>query len=96
VAFISLQLRAQDSGWHYRKDDPITKKHIARIYAASFRRIKDGHASYWHNMTICLYDPSGFHDKQISSEEAIVDEKLGTLTYGPNLKTVVKLATPTK
>jgi hypothetical protein len=94
LVFISLQMRAQDSSWHYRKDDPITKKRSAQIDATSFQQIRDGHAKLLHEMSARLYDATGSSYKQISSKQAIVDERLGTLTYGPSLTTVVKLAAP--
>ena len=93
LVFACSQTRAQDSSWHYQKDDPITKKHIVQIDAQSFQQTKQGNATFvLREVTARLYDATGSIYKQISSKQAIVDEKLGTLTYGPALKTVVKLA----
>lgn len=43
-----------------------------------------------YNMIARLYYASGLTYKQISSEQAIVDEKADTITYGRDLKTVIK------
>lgn len=83
-------LLREDSGWRYRKDDPVTKKKIVKIEAASFQQIADGEAKLLHEVTARLYDHTGSY-KQISSEEAIVDQKSGTLTYGPHLSAIVRL-----
>ena len=92
LLFVSSQTRAQDRSWHYRKDDPVTKKHIVQIDAESFQQTKDGDAKFMlRGMTARLYDAVGSSYKQISSKQAIVDEKLGTLTYGPGLKTTIVL-----
>lgn len=86
-------LLAEDSGWRYQKDDPITKKKIVEIEAASFQQIADGKAMLLHQVTARLYDSTGSF-KQIRSQEAIVDQKLGTLIYGPSLSATVRLVAP--
>jgi peroxiredoxin len=83
-------LLTEDSGWRYRKDDPVTKKKIVEIDAASFQQIADGQAKLLHEVTARLYDNTGSY-RQISSQEAIVDQKSGTLIYGPHLGVIVRL-----
>lgn len=39
-------LLAEDSGWRYQKDAPVTKKTIVEIEAASFQQIADGTLSF--------------------------------------------------
>jgi hypothetical protein len=91
ISFACSQVQAQDSSWHYRKDDPTTKKHIVRIDAQSFQQGKEGTATFMlRDVTARLYDRSGTSFKQINSKHAIVDERLGTLTYGPDLNTVIR------
>jgi hypothetical protein len=59
---------------------------------SSKSQIKEENAKFMlHNMTVRLYDATGLTYKQISSEQAIVDEKVGTITYGPDLKTIIRL-----
>lgn len=69
-------LLTENSGWRYRKDDRMTKKKIVEIEAASFQQIADGQAKLLHDMTARLYDSTASY-RQISSEEAIVDQKIG-------------------
>jgi peroxiredoxin len=83
-------LLTEDTGWRYRKDDPVTKKKLVEIEAASFQQIADGQAKLLHEMTARLYDSTGSYN-QISSQEAIVDEKSGTLLYGPHLSASLRL-----
>jgi hypothetical protein len=93
LLFICCQTRAQDLSWHYRKDDPATKKRVVQIDAHSSEQIKDGTGKFLlRDMTARLYDASGSTYKQIRSKQAIVDEKLGTLAYGSGLKTVIRLS----
>ena len=88
---VCLQMVAQDTGWRYRKDDPVTKKHIAQIDAASFQQIRDGHAKLLHDMSAWLYRANGNY-RQINSKRAVVDgREHGTLSYGAGLKQVVRL-----
>ncbi len=84
------RLLTEDSGWRYRKDDPVTKKKVVEIEAESFQQIADGQAKLLHEMTARLYNSTGSYS-QISSQEAIVDEKSGTLIYGPHLSATVRL-----
>ena len=84
-------LLAENSGWRYEKDDPVTKKKIVEIEAASFQQIAGGQAKLLHDVTARLYDSTGSY-KQISSQEAIVDQKSGTLIYGPHLSETVRCA----
>lgn len=65
-----------------------------KIDASSFERMTEGRAKLF-DMTARLYNANGSSYRQIRSKEAIVDERLGTLTYGPELKTVVKLSATT-
>lgn len=83
-------LLAENSGWRCEKDDPVTKKKIVEIEAASFQQIADGQAKLLHDLTARLYDSTGSY-KQISSQEAIVDQKSGMLFYGPHLSAAVRL-----
>lgn len=85
-------LLTENSGWRYQKDDPVTKKKIVEIEAASFQPIADGQARLLHDVTARLYDSAGSY-KQISSQEAIVDQKSGMLIYGPHLSAVLRLVT---
>ena len=87
---ISVQTPAQDTRWHFEKDNPKTKNHIIQIDAPKFQLTSDPHTIRLHNMSARLYDSSGSSYKQIASEEATVDQKLRTLTYGPRMQTVVK------
>ena len=90
---VCYQGRAQDLNWHYRKDNPATKKRVVEIDAHSFAQTKEGNGRFLlRDMTARLYDSSGSMYKRISSKQAIVDEKLGTLAYGPDLKTVIRLS----
>lgn len=43
-----------------------------------------------HEVIVRLYDNAG-SDKQISSQEAIVDQESGMLIYGPHLTATVRL-----
>ena len=85
------QMLAQNAGWHYRKDDPATKKHILQIDAASFQSIRGGKAKLLYGMSARFYKADGTYTKFIS-RTALVDEQRGTLSYGPGLKQVAKLA----
>jgi hypothetical protein len=91
VGSICLMAAAQSSGWHYQKDDPVTKKKIVEIEAASFHQIADGQAKLLHDVTVRFYNSAGSSYKQISSQEAIVDQKSDMLIYGPHLKMAVRL-----
>ena len=82
---------AQSSGWRYQKDDPVTKKRIVEIEAASFQQIAGGQAKLLHEVTVRFYDSAGISYKQISSQEAIVDQKTDVVIYGPHLKMVARL-----
>jgi len=86
-----MMAAAQSSGWRYQKDDPVTKKKIVEIEAASFQQIADGQAKLLHDVTVRLYDITGSSYKQIKSQEAIVDPKSDMLIYGPHLKMVARL-----
>jgi hypothetical protein len=95
LALLSFQLFAQQrQGWRYLKEDPKTKKHVVEIDAKSFDQTPDGRTQHLHDMTARLYDANGVTFKQITSKEAVMDEKSGTLAYGPDLKTIVKLTNP--
>jgi peroxiredoxin len=85
-------LLAENSGWRYQKDDPVTKKKIVEIEATSFQSIADGKAKLLHDVTARLYDNAGSY-KKISSQEAIVDQESGMLIYGPHLTATIRLIT---
>jgi hypothetical protein len=94
ATFISISTAAQPEPakeWTYRKDDPKTHKPVIVIEAKSFTAMGDGHAFRLGDMTARLYDKSGITYKQISSKEAVIDKRLGTLAYGPNEQTIIKL-----
>jgi hypothetical protein len=94
ATFISLGLAAQPESaqrWTYHKDNPKTHKPVVDVQAASFSPTGDGHTFRLSDMTARLYDSSGVSYKQISSKEAVIDEQLGTLAYGPDHQTIVKL-----
>jgi hypothetical protein len=91
AALLALQLTAQQQQrWHFRKDDPTTKKHVIQIDAASFEPTASAQTIKLHDVTARIYNASGSFT-QIRSENAIVNERLGTLTYGPQLRNVLKL-----
>lgn len=83
-------LLAENSAWRYQKDDPVTKKKIVEIEAASLQQIADGKAKLLHDVVVRLYDNAGSY-KQISSQEAIVDQESGMLIYGPHLTATAQL-----
>ena len=93
---LGLESPAQDKGWRFEKVDPITKLPIVKIDAKSFEATGDGSTFHLHDVTARLYDSRGLPAKQITSKEAIVDEKQGTLAYGPKLQSVVKMYNPAK
>jgi hypothetical protein len=82
---------AQQNGWRFVKDDPATKKHLIDMSAESFEQTGDGHTKYLHNVTARIYDSNGKAFQTIHSKEAVVNFDSGTLTYGPQLKTVLSL-----
>jgi hypothetical protein len=91
VALLASPLAAQQNqAWHYRKDDPTTKKHVIQIDAASFESSAGAETIKLHDMTVRIYNASSSFT-QLKSKDAVINEKLGTLTYGPQLKTVLKL-----
>lgn len=81
---------AQDQGWHFRKDDPQSKRHIIQVDARSMEPTTEAGTFLLHGMTARLYDSTGSY-KEISSKEAIINEEVGTLAYGPGLKATIKL-----
>jgi len=74
-------LLAETSAWRFRKDDPVSKKKSVEIEAAFFQPLANGEAKLLHQMNARLYDGTGSY-QQISSQEAIVDQRSGTLLYG--------------
>ena len=90
VGSICMTAAAQSTGWHYENENPVTKKKVAEISAASFEQIADGQAKLLHDVTARLYDSTGSY-KEISTKEAVVDLKSATLFYGPHLKMVARL-----
>ena len=94
ATFISLGTAAQPGPakvWNYRKDDPKTHKPVLVIEAKSFVATGNQHTFRLQDMTGRLYDSSGVRYRQISSKEAVIDTQLGTLAYGQNLQSAVKL-----
>jgi hypothetical protein len=94
ATFISLGTAAQPEPakrWNYRQDDPNTHKPVISIEATSFTAAGDGRTFLLGDMTARLYDSSGVSYKQISSKKAVIDKRLGTLAYGPNQQSIVKL-----
>jgi peroxiredoxin len=85
-------LLAETSAWRFRKDDPLSKKKSVEIEAASFQPLANGEAKLLHQVTARLYDGTGSY-QQISSQEAIVDQRSGTLLYGPHLDKSLRLST---
>jgi len=79
---MSFQTPSQETHWHFEKENPKTKKHIIEIDAAAFEQTSDRHNILLHKMSARLYDSGESSYIQIASEEATVDQKLGTLTYG--------------
>ena len=91
-AIFILQMSGQPTkAWHFVKDNPKTNHHIAQIDAKAFEPTANAQTFRLHGMTARLYNAAGVTYKQITSKEAVIDEKLGTLTYGPRLNSVVKL-----
>ena len=96
LILVAVQMYAQqDQRWRYIKDDVKTRKHIVEIDAKSFERTDDAQTFRLHGMTARLYDAGGSAYKQIASQEAIINEKTGTLTYGPRLDSFINLRAPT-
>jgi hypothetical protein len=77
------------TGWHFVKLNPKTKKLVVVIDAKSFMGTEEPHSFRLQDMTARLYDGSGSSYKTINSKEAIINEKLHTLTYGAKEQTVV-------
>lgn len=77
--------------WHFRKDDPRTKKRVLTIDARSFEVTKDPHVWRLHQMVAHVYQVGSSSFKEVRSENAIFDEKAGTLRYGPQMKDTMRL-----
>ncbi len=90
AACTSLSLAA-GKGWHFVKDDPGTGKHIVEIDARSFQRTSEVKAFQLQDVTVRIYNRAGTSHKEMRSKQAVIDEKLGILTYGPGLQSVLKL-----
>jgi hypothetical protein len=84
-------IEAQPNGWHFVKDDPATNKHVVDISAESFDQTGNGHTKYLHNVTARIYDSGGNLSKVIKSKGAVANLETGTLRYGPDLRSVVRL-----
>jgi hypothetical protein len=84
-------LVAQQDGWHFRKDDPHTKKHVLTIDAKSFEATKDPSVLLLHNLAARIYRANGETFKEVNSDNAIVNLTSGTLSYGPELSKEIKL-----
>jgi hypothetical protein len=91
VLIVCAALAAQQSGWHFRKDDPQTKKRVLTVEASSFEATKDPNVLRLHNMAARIYQSNGETFKEVKSEKAIVNLTSGTLTYGPRLSKNIKL-----
>jgi hypothetical protein len=77
--------------WHFRKDDPQTKKEVLTIDAKSFEATKDAHVFRLHQMVARVYQAGGSSFKEVKSESALFDERSATLHYGPQMKATMRL-----
>jgi hypothetical protein len=77
--------------WHFVKDDPATRKHALTIHAASFQSTSDPPVIQLHKMVARIYQADGSTFKEVISADAVFNERLGTLRYGPHLSQVIKL-----
>jgi len=91
VLFSGFCFAGQLKDWEFTKENPVTKNRVVAIRAESLDQSSNSHTKYLHNVTAWLYDSRGNVTRTIKSKEAVANLDEGTLRYGPDLKSVLKL-----
>ena len=90
IALCGVLLAQQQNGWHYTGENPQTKKLVLTIDASAVEFTKDERALL-QDVTAHVYQEDGVNFREVKSDRAVLDPKLGTLSYGPRLSKVIKL-----
>jgi hypothetical protein len=81
-----LQFHASsERGWHYVKEDPKTKKKLAVINAKSWERTSNPFLFKLNAVTGSVYNPGNSSYSNLNFQNAMFDEKSGTLISGQKL-----------
>jgi hypothetical protein len=93
---LSTAALAGGQGWHFEAIDPHSGARTVTIDAKSFESTNDPSIFLLRNVAAHVYNNHGSAYQELTSNRALFDRKLFTLTYGPQLSKVIGLGPAAK